>query len=255
MKIHTILAIAATLLTAVCARADLFSVREPFSKTAPFNADGTVTLENVNGNVEVMAWDRNEIKIEGEKSAKTEEELRRIDLTIEQSAEHASIKVHLPKRTDSWFGGGQIRASVKFTLTVPAGARLDEIKTVNGSVAIHDVRGRIHASSVNGRVRVTGTADTVEMGTVNGGIDAEVAVLPPGSTVNAHSVNGGVSIALPQNVSAVLNASTVNGGVHSDFPAETSGHFISRRLHGTVGNGDADVKASTVNGGVHIRRI
>ena len=81
MKLHLLAYLALGLASVGLARAD-YSFTEPFSKSNPFHANGEISLENINGNVEIRTWGKNEILIEGEKSAKTDEELKLIDLTI-----------------------------------------------------------------------------------------------------------------------------------------------------------------------------
>ncbi len=243
------------LVTTVWARAESYSYKEPFDKSAAFGATGIVVLENVNGDVEVQAWDKNEIRISGEKSAKTEEELKAIQMTIDLSADRAVVKVKLPKRESGWFGHGDIRANVHFTLRVPAGARLDGISTVNGGVDLTGLRGGVRAHSVNGHVKATDITGSAKLSTVNGRVEARIVTLPTRSEVEASSTNGAVTLALPADVSATLRASTVNGGIDCEFPLEVSGHFVGRNVHGTIGGGGSSVKASTVNGAVKIRKI
>ena len=254
MKLSLLGLVAFGLVTAIGVRADDYAFKEPFDKSGAFNATGAVVVDNVNGNVEVRAWDKNEIRISGEKSAKTEEELKAIDLTIDQSPDRAVVKVKLPKRGGMFFGDS-IRANVRITISVPATAKLEKIATVNGGVDIAGMSGGVQAESVNGHLKVTDLTGSVKLSTVNGGIDARFASLPAGSKVDTDTTNGGITLALPANAAASVDATTVNGGMHCDFPLEVSGKFIGRSIHGTIGGGGASVKASTVNGGVKIRKI
>src|SRR5436305_1994744 len=112
MKIRILLAALGAFVISVSLPAEGYSVKEPFSQKASFSPTGKITLENINGEVDVHTWDRNEILIEGEKSAKTDEELKLIDLTIDLKESNAAIKVRLPKREG--FFSNNIRASVSF---------------------------------------------------------------------------------------------------------------------------------------------
>ena len=40
------------------------NVSEEFHRTVTLNANGRVSLENINGNVEITGWDKNEVQIE-----------------------------------------------------------------------------------------------------------------------------------------------------------------------------------------------
>lgn len=239
-------------LFAAFVRADDYAIKEPFTRSNAFNPTAEVTLENVNGNVDVRVWDKNEILIEGEKSAKTQEELEQIDLKIELSEKNAAIKVRLPKRSGGFFGQGNIRAAVRFTLTVPATVTLAKISSVNSSVSITGVRGSVDASSVNGAVNANGLSGSARLATVNGGIKARFASLVAEQRLSFKTVNGGVVVTLPKDAGFQLHSSTVNGGVECAFPLENGRQKHGKNLSGKIGDGRADLEAETVNGSVRI---
>ena len=62
-------------------------VREEFHQTYPLNKRGGVHLENVNGNVGIVSWDREEIKVDAIKSAKKQEQLDEVKIDIEANSE------------------------------------------------------------------------------------------------------------------------------------------------------------------------
>lgn len=236
------------------ARADGYSHREKFSRTGAFAATGTLMLENVNGDVTVRTWDRNEILIEGEKSAKTADELAAIDLKIDVSPERATVKVKLPKR-DGWFGHN-IRAAVSFTITLPKNAAVEKLETVNASVSIDGVQGSVHAETVNGAVEVAHPGGDVHLETVNGHIRVDGAALRSGHRLSTETVNGGILISLPHDIGADIRASVVNGRIDCDFPLTLKRGGIGRhKLDATIGSGGAEISAETVNGGITIKSI
>jgi len=108
--------------------------------------------------------------------------------------------------------------------------------TVNGSITARSAGGPVYAKTVNGSINVSmgpvGRTDELEYETVNGSITLE----------------------FPSNFGAELELSTVNGRVSTDFPVTMSGTLSSRRLRGTIGDGDTRVRASTVNGSVTLRK-
>ena len=254
MKLIAVPVVAFCLIAAVCARADSYSFKEPFRKTGAFNATGSLSLENVNGDVDIRAWDKNEILIEGEKSAKTEEELAAVDLRMEVSADHAAIKVRLPKRSGGWFSGNTIRASVRFRITVPATAVLDQIETVNARVSVDGVLGRTKVKTVNGTIEAAGLGGGARLTTVNGQINAAFASVATGQQLSFETVNGSVTIALPADAGVKLRTSVVNGRVSCDFPLTISSSSGRKSLCGTIGDGRASLDAETVNGGIRIER-
>lgn len=240
----------------VAVHAEEFSFKDTVTRSGAFRANGEITLENVNGSVEINTWDRNEIQIDVEKSAKTEEELNLIDLSIDLSDSRAAIKVRLPKRSGGFFSGnGNIRAAVKFKLNVPATVTLSKIATVNSSITLSGVRGAVNASSVNGGVRAEGLAGPLKLETVNGAIRATVSTVSAGQRLSFKTVNGQVRVALPSDAGFQLHSSVVNGRVTCDFPLDGRSSKAAKTLAGKVGDGRASLEAETVNGSVQIESL
>lgn len=254
MKSPLLALLAFSLLVAAPARADNYSHQEPFSRTAAFNATGEVSLHNVNGDIVIETWDRNEILIEGEKSARTEEELHAIELTIDLSEARAAIEVRLPKRSGGWFGNNSIRGAVRFRLKVPATATLDEIKTVNSSIKIDGVRGAVTAQSVNGRVRAHDLAGNARLRTVNGQVEASFTAIAAQQELSFNTVNGSILVALPADAGLQLSGSVVNGHIDCDFPIQVQGRLGGKRLSGTIGDGRTTLRAESVNGSIDLSK-
>jgi len=226
-------------------------VREEFHQTYPLNEQGRVHLENVNGNVHVITWDREEIKVDAVKRAKKQEHLDAVKIDVDANAERVRIKTKYP---DSKFRGNKNNStSVDYTLTVPKASGLDGISTVNGGIEIENVNGEVEASSVNGQVAAVGLAGETKLSTVNGSVKASFGQLKKAASLS--SVNGSVTIALPPDASAEISADTVHGGISSDFPLQSKKNFpIGQDLHGRLGDGGPTIKMSTVNGGIRLDR-
>lgn len=256
MKLPLFVIAAFTFAAATLARAENYAFTDAFTRTAAFKSGGEVTLENVNGEVEIRTWDKNEILIEGEKSAKTDEELKLIELTVDLTDSRAAIKVRLPKRSGGFFSGnGSIRAAVRFKLMVPATAVLSKISVVNSSVSIDGVRGSVNASSVNGGIRATKLGGPAQLETVNGSIKVAFDQVAAGQSLSFHTVNGGVVVSLPKDAGIQLRTSTVNGRVNCEFPIELGSTKRGKNISGKIGDGRAELKAETVNGSIRIESL
>ncbi len=259
MKATTLLFSAALLALAPAARA---TVTETFKQTYPLAADGVIHLENVNGDITITAWDKNEVSVEAEKRAKNDEELQQIKLLISssnwdvngRSTSKLTIKTVYPKAHFGflWFGGGSTNASVRYRLLVPAGARLEKIDSVNSDITVTGVRGSVDLDTVNGRITATGLAADARLDSVNGSLDAEFASLDGVQKVKLDSVNGRASVVLPKGAGARIDADSVNGGVSID-QAVTLGKIHRHSLTGQIGRGGPDISLDTVNGGISIK--
>ena len=143
---------------------------------------------------------------------------------------------------------------VDFAVRVPAGVRFVP-RTVNGTFDVRDVEGDVDAHTVNGGIDVS-AAGVVRAQTVNGAIDAVIGRSDWDGTVHFATVNGSITVTLPDGVSAAVVAEAVNGSLTSDFPLTVSGRFGPRRMQGRIGDDSQgrSLELTTVNGGVHLRR-
>lgn len=245
----TLVALATALTTLSTSAAQ--ELREEFHQTYPLKAQGKVSLDNLNGNVRVVTWDREEIKVDAVKRAKKQEYLDLVKIEVDAKADRIRIK---SKHTEPKSRKDRNNsASVDYVLTVPRQCRLDKISTVNGGVEIENVNGDVEAESVNGPVTATGLAGEVELSTVNGQLKAGLVELK--KPVSLKSVNGSVTLAVPANANANVSADTVNGSIENDFSLTSKKHFpVGRSLDGKLGEGGSKIKMSTVNGGIHLDR-
>lgn len=155
-------------------------------------------------------------------------------------------------------GGGQNSTSnndvqVNFTVRVPASAKFVG-HSVNGDVDVAGVRGDVKAATVNGDVDIH-TAGFAEASTVNGSIRCRLGRSSFADDVEFETVNGSITIEMPEGLNADFRASTVNGGIDSDFPILVTGKVSRRSLRGSIGEGGPELRLSTVNGSIRLRKI
>ncbi|HEV2494569.1 MAG TPA: hypothetical protein VG204_16015 [Terriglobia bacterium] len=224
-------------------------VTEEFHHTYPLNAEGRVSLENVNGSVHISAWDRNEVKVDAIKYASDQERLADITIEIDAHSDSLHIKTRYPHHLFNNNPGG-----VEYTLTVPHNARLDKVDLVNGSLDIDGVTGDLKGSLVNGNVKAHATRGGTELSTVNGRLELTVDESDLRKPISLSSVNGSLVLNLPPDVNARLNASSVTGGISSDFQIAVHGWFVGHSLEGELGHGGPEVHLSDVNGRISVRR-
>ena len=250
MKIRTI-----TFVIALLAAGRLFaSVTEEETFSYKLDDGGRFSLSNVNGSVVVTGGGGDSVEIIATKKADNQEDLDKIEIEISHSAAEIVVETELGE-SNRWFSHGNNSGSVKYEVIVPVSTHLDSVETVNGNVNISGVSGKVVAESVNGDLEVSDLAGDVGLSTVNGSIEAEFSRLEDQQRVNMETVNGRVSIDLPENADADISADTLNGGINaSDFGLETEKGFVGSDLNGKIGNGGARVNIDTVNGSIKIRR-
>jgi len=229
------------------------SFTEEFHQTYALNPDGRVELDNINGAVHISAWDQDQVKVDAVKYADSKERLEEARIDVDSGKDHLSIRTRYPDHdhTFNW-GSHNNPATVEYTLTVPRGARLDEIKLINGSLDIAGVKGEVHASCINGRLEARNLSGRADLSTINGHMDARFDELS-GSSIKLSSVNGSLEMTIPSDSKAEIEASTVSGGIDNDFGLHVNHHnFVGHDLRGELGNGGPRIKLSNVNGHIEI---
>ena len=140
---------------------------------------------------------------------------------------------------------------VESRIRLPDGVRLTG-RTVNGDVKALGLASDVVLSTVNGDVDVS-TTGYAEASTVNGSIDARIGRMNPDGGLSFETVNGSVTLDLPDDLDADLDARWVNGDLDSDLPLRVEGRVSRRRIQGMFGDGGPELSVSTVNGSIRIR--
>ena len=222
-------------------------VTEEFHRTVPLPSNGRVSLGNVNGNVTITGWERNEVQIDAVKKASNQQKLDEAKIEVDAGSDYVRIRTRYPENHTN-----NNPASVTYELHVPRTARLDSIDLVNGSLDVSQVSGEVRSSLVNGSTKIHDLAGRAHLSSVNGTIAATYRTLDNVSDIELKSVNGAVRLGLPSSPNADVTVSTVNGGITTDFPLTVQGKFVGRHLDGKLGNGGTRIEISNVNGSVHI---
>ncbi len=245
--------LATVLVLALTSNASALKMTEEFDFSYPLTADGRLSLENINGDVTIEAWDQNEVSIKAVKRGRSQEALDNATIDIDVRADRIHIETRYDQDDRGW-SSKRDSASVDYTIFVPRTAELDEIELVNGSLDLEGVAGDVHASLVNGRVNASSLTGNVEISTVNGQLEIELAALDSDRSIDLNSVNGSLTLEIPSGVNADVEASTVHGNIRNDFglSVDSSG-FVGSELRGAIGSGGARVELSNVNGSISIR--
>lgn len=242
--------------------------QETFEKTLPLKAGDRFSLQNVNGDVTIATWKNDRVEIKAVKKARRrKEDLERVEIRVDESAGSVSVKAVWPKFPRN------ARVNVEFTVMVPEGVNLSELKTVNGdvdvagrygraevgttngSVSVRDASGEFEARTTNGEVRFSRFEGRLEAGTTNGDIELEAVTLKDG--LAAETTNGSITLALagPGSLNADLRARTTNGHITVDFPITLQNLSRSkRRVEGKIGQGGPQISLGTTNGSITLTK-
>lgn len=237
------------------------SAQQQVEERHPASKNGRVEIQNSNGSIKVIGWERDEVTVSGKlgqgadgldfESSKGGTEIS-VSASGNPHAAHADLEIHVPAGSRLEIDGFAARISVSNvtgainaetvngSIHVSGASKDVEATSVNGTVEVEGRCSRVHAESVNGIVTVRGTAQTLEASTVNGGVVIQVdrtdhaeletvsgplqfsGVVTNEGSLTASSVSGSVEMTLGSGQNATIEASTFSGQIDAGQSPVTS---------------------------------
>lgn len=223
-----------------------FAYSKDFDQTYPLQAGGSFELQNVNGPVEVQAWDKDVVEVRAVKTAKRNEaDLARVTIDVAATPKSISVSTHYPQDEG-------VEVAVEYVIHVPYTAHVEHIGTINGSLKIVGIPAVDDLHTVNGNIEVFDGGGAVHAHTTNGNIHLELAHFDGSSGASAETTNGSLLVALPVNAQADVETRCLNGNFLSEMPIAMESTLKPRELKGRFGKGGAPLKLRTINGGIRI---
>lgn len=198
----------------------------PINETRPLSPTGSIEIENLKGRIQVRAWQRDEVKIEGSLGAGVEK------LEIEGDRNNLAIKVRYPR------GNNNRAEPTQLLLTVPLKADLD-IDAVAADIDVEGVApSELSVESVSGDVYVAAAPREFSASSVSGNL--QLTVNSP--RVDASSVSG--DIVLRGRMDGSIETETVSGDIDVAVTGERLREFSANSV-----SGDATLRTALANGG------
>ncbi|MDQ2766365.1 MAG: DUF4097 domain-containing protein [Gemmatimonadota bacterium] len=212
--------------------------------TVALGRTGTVDLQTFTGDITIVSWDRDEVKIHARS---------RGNVRFESSSSRVSL-VETPYRHDDYDNNDEDDRGLGFQISVPKNARL-LLRTLSGDVKLRDVAD-VEAHSVSGDLDAINVASHAVLETVSG--DLTVSKVSGGlrantvsGDVNAKQISGEVSaqsvsgdIALEDVTSAYVRGETVSGSLQFSGPVDAKGRY---EFHSHSGDVDLDLTGGGAN--------
>src|SRR5882724_11967150 len=196
----------------------------------PADANVTVTLCAMAGQITVRGWNKNEVRA---RSVDAEQiELKRIDVPGEPAGLARKIDVFIDDKSDERRARGDCQASADVDLDVPQGATV-QIQTQNGDISIEHVSQKIEVGSIGGSISVKDSSGRVTLTTAGGGIEAtNINPLEGDDNFDVTSVSG--DIQLEKVGHAKLTAKSVTGNINLLGSLAHNGNYGFNTMSGDV---------------------
>ena len=237
-------------------------VAQDFRWHGTLKSGQTLEVRGVNGPIHATQATGSEPEVTATKEARKSDPAE-VEIKVVEHADGVTICAVYPSKRGSrpnecrpdGEGRNETRnndTEVTFEVRVPVGVEL-VAATVNGDVTARGLPSDARVATVNGDVEVE-AGGVVDANTVNGSISVELGRANWVDRLRFTTVNGGITVILPGDLSADVEASTVNGAVESDFPITVSGRLAPHAIRGRIGKGGRDLDLTTVNGSIRLRK-
>ena len=219
---------------------------------------GRFEVANENGEIIVKGTQGTEVKVTAHREVTTgsdedaRKRLENLKMREDVSADRVFIEAVTAGNKDMGFTRG---VSIRYDIEVPDGLTVS-VKTMNGTVRLNDVDGKITAATTNGNVTGNAITGAVQGSSVNGSVAMNLDDVK--GDVSLLTVNGAVRMEIPPTADAELQATTVNGGVSVDDKLafadveKRSGFGPPTSFRGRLNKGGARVTLQTTNGPVRV---
>jgi len=129
------------------------------------------------------------------------------------------------------------------------------LRTGDGAIEGGELDGKYAVESGDGRIRLAGRFDALQVKTGDGSIDTRVL---PGSKVsegwNIHTGSGSVDMTLPGNLQVDIDATTGDGRIDVGFPVNVGGIVSKTQVHGNMNGGGPTLTIHTGDGPIHLQQ-
>ena len=215
-----------------------------------------IAIKAANNTFRIVPWDRSEVMVKALSDVKQPGEGTTEIQKMDKNGDRIEIEAKASSPT-----------LIEYEVSMPEDMNL-EIKSMNSSIYVTDIRGKKTIETFNGNVELNNVVGSVSAKTFNGNILADIRfdeksdfVTVNGSIdirvkdtfsvpISITTVSGSITMTLPDGYSTDIDASAVSGQIISDLPLDggQDGHSLKGKLFG----GGPPLKLKTVSGSINI---
>jgi hypothetical protein len=240
-----VLSSAALVLAAITPLVGAGAVSDRMSRVLPIAADTPIRIDATVADVVITGSARTDLRIEVERRVPGRDDLARLPVTIDSSAD--GVRIAALQERDA--RNADLKAII--TIAAPADADLRSVRVFEGSVKLTNLkracdvdlrRGVIDADRLAGRIRL-------ESGL--GGIEVRDSELTADGVMRLRVFNGPLRVRFArQPTNARILAVTLNGAIASEIPLTMKDQFGPRFGESTLGTGNPLLSADVVKGDI-----
>lgn len=230
-------------------------VKKVEEKSFPLTQEGSVSVENVAGNILIHSWDKEQVKMIATKSVGTvwEEQAEKLldDIEIEIITKKSQLSINTRYPISSWWNQITSLSSaprIDYELWVPLNATV-QIKSVSGNIQIKEKNNDIKVETVSGDIELSDIWGNIEVSTISGDINIQNSE----GTIMAKSVSGDIKIIETKGAVSSINTTSGDIWVELEEIDNTSSGMNFSSISGDIDlflpeSIEADIDIQTVSG-------
>jgi hypothetical protein len=213
-----------------------------------WTAGRALTLDVTIGQIRIEGSARPDVEFAVQRTAPTTDGLAQLAVAIDETPERLSIRIVQPD------GGTDPAFRSDVVLRVPADARIESVKVMEGRLVVEHFRGMLTADVRRGPIEGTDVTGALRLETGIGSVTLKNARLDPKGLLRLRAFNGDVRLQMPSPpTDARVLALALNGSIQSDIPMTTRDSWGPRWSEATLGSGEPVISVDVVTGKVEIR--
>lgn len=226
-----------------------------YHKSVSLRPGGTLSLENVSGNVEIAGWDRDELEMYVERNvtrspswlARWQPWWRVVPkIDFDKFEDFIKIKVQAARR-------GENLPAYDFYLNVPHHIHLKNIVSRTGDIVVADLYGEIVIELRKGKVKVENFSGSLLISLGEGSIEADLVDLRSEDEVKISTEKGDIVLYLESNIRASVEANAPAGKVVNAFLPEKIPP--SGKISFELGEGGTYISLYSASGDIYIKEF
>jgi hypothetical protein len=229
-----------------------------FHRVVALAAEGTVSLENAAGDIDIRGWEKNEVEILAEEAwgwtfarrfwfLGSRRSGPKVD--IDKIDNFLKIKTHALNRDIE-----EEAPAIHYTLNVPHSINLKDIRAKSGRIRIADLYGKVRVDLEEGDIKVENFSGSLDISLVRGSAEVELLDMRKEDDIKITVKRGDITLFLQPDVMAKIEASAANGTVSGDF--DLGQPLPAKKVTAQIGKPEGTALSLTaLSGNIRLKKI
>jgi len=250
--------------------------RAKYEKTirlrAPLESGSTIVAKTSYGSIKIGGADTADCNVVATISVQAPTEDEAAEIAEQVNIHLEPVGKTLTVRADKPQVKNNRSISISYQITVPIQTNIEcassygslELTDTSGYVKAHTSYGSIGCDSINGQIQVDTSygridcreiiSDELTVGSSYGNIDIKYSDLVPAQIrANVSTSYGNIDFTAPRGFTGQVELATSYGSIKTDLPIVVKGKISSKRIEGTIGEGNGKLSLKTSFGSISIK--